>query len=964
MQSAFWLRAAMAVCCLSSPLLAEENAGDFFRKQVEPILVRRCLECHAAEGRGGLDLRTKAALAKGGESGAVLVAGNPEDSLLFEYVSTGKMPPKRPLPAQEIAALKIWIERGGPFPDGTLDPYAFTSERRAGYDWWALRPIVKPTPPQRTEAGRDVTDGLLSPIDAFLVDRLRAEGLSFSAPAGRAVYLRRLMDDLHGLPPTFEEVQEFEHDSRPDAYERLVDRLLASPRYGERWGRHWLDVIRFAESNGFERDRLRPNFWRFRDYVIDAFNRDLPYDQFVREQLAGDALRPGDPQALVATGFLVAGPKNDVGTISELEQLTTRQDELDEYVVATGTTFLGLTIGCARCHDHKFDPIPSRDYYALTAVFSGLDRADNPVAPPEVVAHHELAVQQVARIKGDIGRLLGPVRTRLAAELATAQPKSPAQEPGKLPMVTVERNEDAFPPVPARFVRMLITATTSGTQPCLDELEVFGEDSKLNLALAGSGAKAAASSLLPGYPIHQIAHLNDGRYGNGASWISNEPGTGWARIEFPKVTSIQRVVWGRDRESKYTDRLAMAYKIEVSIDGMAWTAVSSSERRVPYRKTPASADQIPEAQVVAALQSNERVAYDRLAQGLQSAEGALRQLPPLPVSYSVRDAAPRDAFVLKRGNVRDQLERVPPAALAAVPGLDARLQPADAARDSGPERRRRLAEWIVDSRNPLTPRVIVNRLWHYHFGQGISSTPSDLGFNGDRPSHPELLDWLAADFVAHGWRLKRLHKQIVLSRAYRQSSNFRPEAAAKDGGNRLLWRMTPRRLDSEALRDAVLFTSGKLDPTMGGPSFRLFEYRDGNVPDYVLRELPGRETWRRTVYMFNIRTFHEPLMSVFDCPDPSVQTPSRERSTTALQALSLMNNAFVFEQAKHFAERAEALAGENASVEQQVRAAYRLAYAREPTSAETAQATEFVKRTDLFSLCRVLLNTNEFLYVR
>jgi hypothetical protein len=297
-----------------------------------------------------------------------------------------------------------------------------------------------------------------------------------------------------------------------------------------------------------------------------------------------------------------------------------------------------------------------------------------------------------------------------------------------------------------------------------------------------------------------------------------------------------------------------------------------------------------------------------------------------------------------------------------VTALEANLLPKES--DTGPARRLKLAEWIVDPRNPLTARVLVNRVWQYHFGQGIVDTPSDLGFNGDRPSHPQLLDWLASDFMDHGWTLKRLHKLIVLSEVYRQSSQSRPEAAAKDGTNRLLWRMNPQRVDAEALRDSVLQTSGLLNLQMGGPSYRMFNYRDGNVPDYQLLEKPGPETWRRGVYMFNIRTFQEPLMSVFDCPDPSVQTPRRGQSTTALQALSLMNNPFVFEQSRALAERASKLAGPQAAPEQQVQRVYELVYARDPAPAETTASVEFLKQADLFSLCRVLLNSNEFLYVR
>ena len=937
---------------------ADQSNEKFFQSAVEPVLVRRCLECHAAEARGGLDLRTRGSMLKGGDTGAVIVPGKPADSLLYEHVSTAYMPPKKPLTDAEIAVFKTWIEKGAYFPERALDLYTFGTERRGGYDWWSLQPVAQPAIPDFHSTGQQRT-----PIDGFILARLQAAGLSFSEPADRATYIRRVTYDLHGLPPTYEDVQAFVNDTRPDAYETLIDRLLASPRYGERWGRHWLDVVRFAESNGFERDRLRTNFWRYRDYVISAFNTDLPYHEFVREQLAGDALRPGDPQALIATGFLVAGPKNDVGTISELERMMTRQDELDEYVVATGTTFLGLTIGCARCHDHKFDPIPTRDYYSFTSIFSGLDRNDNIVAPAEDQAHYAAATQVIQKridaAKSALTVLLNPVRETLLAEMAAERAKSPRSE--KLPPVNFVRNDEAFTPVVARYLRFEIKATT-GAQPCLDELEVYGANPKLNLSLASAGAKASASSLLPGYPIHQIQHLNDGKTGNSWSWISNEPGTGWAQIEFPQPIEVSRIVWGRDRDGGLQDRLATDYSVAVSGDGQVWTTVSGSERRRPFQPGSKPAVEIPTEQILPRLTAEQRSAYDGLIKDLTAAEADLQAIPPLPVSYSAQDGATQPAFILRRGNVRDRQDPVGPQALSAVKALPANMLPAE--QDSGPGRRLRLAEWTVDPRHPLTARVIVNRVWQYHFGQGIVDTPSDFGFNGDRPSHPQLLDWLASDFMDHGWKLKRLHRLIVLSEVYRQSSLSRPAAAAIDGTNRLLWRMNSQRIDAEAVRDSVLQTSGQLNLAMGGPSYRLFHYRDGNVPDYQLLEQPGPETWRRGVYMFNIRTFQEPLMSVFDCPDPSVQTPRRGQSTTALQALSLMNNPFIFDQSQALAERVTKLAGPQAAPEQQVQRLYQFVYARDPGPGETAAAVDFIKQTDLFSLCRVMLNSNEFLYVR
>jgi len=932
---------------------ARERQEAEFRRRIEPLLVGRCLECHGKDRKGGLDLRSGGSALQGGESGAVIIPGKPDESLLVEYVESELMPPAHPLAKSEVAALRGWIAAGAFFPDRELSLFSITTKHRAGYDWWSLAPIRTPAVPP---VAAEQVDRARTRIDRFVLARLAERGLSLSPPASRAAYIKRVSYDLIGLPPTPEEVEAFVHDSRPDAYERLVDRLLSSPRYGERWGRHWLDVVRFAESNGFERDRIRTDFWPYRDYVIESFNRDKPFDRFVREQLAGDALDPDDPECIIATGFLVAGPKNDVPTVSELERLQTRQDELDEYVRVVGTTFLGLTVGCARCHEHKFDPVSTEDYYGLTAVFSGLDRGSRVVAPPEERERHERRVQairtQIAAEKAKVDKLLQAAESRLLAERAE-------QGEQDLPAVDHRRNEDRFEPVQARFVRFTITATTGNSQPCVDELEVYAAGEE-NLALAARGAKATASSLLPGYKIHQVHHLNDGRYGNARSWIGNERGAGWAQIELAGAANVQRVVWGRDRAGEYEDRLATGYRIEASQDGESWTQVSSSERRPPHIDTASGKKKLDRKQVLARLTSAEQQEKQQLDAAVKRLEGELKIIPPLPTSYAAKDGPPRPAFVLERGNVRSRGHRVPPTALHAVRELPYELI-GEGEPDSGPRRRLELAEWIVDPRNPLTARVMVNRIWQYHFGQGIVRTPNDFGFSGDAPSHPELLDWLAADFVAYGWRIKRLHRLIVLSEVYRQASRHDDRAAAVDGSNRLLWRMPRRRLDAESLRDAILAVAGNLDLRMGGPSFRLFRYRDGNVPDYILLDDPGPEAWRRAVYRFNIRTFQAPLMRVFDCPEASIQTPRRSSSTTALQALSLMNNRFMFEQAEHFASRVKRKAGSDRAA--QVACAYRLALGREPSDEELRLGTAFVTEHGLFSLCRVLWNTNEFLYV-
>ena len=825
---------------------------------------------------------------------------------------------------------------------------------------WSLRPIKEPRQPVLTPTQRQRAR---TPIDGFVISRLARSGLELSPAADRATYLRRVTINLTGLLPTPDAVREFIADRRPDAYERVVDRLLASSHYGEKWGRHWLDVVRYAESNGFERNKLRTNFWRYRDYVIASLNHDKPYDQFVREQLAGDAIDPGNPEYLVATGFLVAGPKNDVQTDSKLQRMKRRQDEIDEYVRVTSTTLLGLTVGCGRCHDHMFDPVPSRDYYGLAAVFSGLDRRDKVVATAEQRKRHAARVESVqTRVDATataLANALKPIRERLVAKRLAALAKEKAR-----PRVVYQRNEDPFAPVFATHVRFVIKGTTGNAKPCLDELEIYGADPKRNLALSGAGATASATSVVPGNAFHRIRHLNDGAYGNASSWVSNEQGTGQAVIDLGGRRKVRLVVWGRDRMGIYKDRLPIHYAIEVldKSAGKAWTTVSSSDTRAPFDDLLARKrvrKQISEKDIDAAMTPEDRSRSQPLRAELSRLKKKLKTLAPLAASYVVQDRPPEPTFVLDRGDVRARGDTVGPSALTAVTSLDPDLLPDGD--DTGPRRRLRLAQWMVDSRNPLLSRVFVNRVWQFHFGAGIVTTPNDFGHNGDLPSHPELLDWLATDFMKYGWSMKRLHRMIVLSATYRQASQFNATAAAMDGGNRLLWRMTPRRLEAEAIRDTILQVSGELNGSLGGPSFRLFRYIDGNVPEYVLLENPGRETWRRAVYMYNIHTFDSPLMRAFDCADATIQVPTRVPSVTALQALSLMNNRFVFEQARLFARRVTISVGH--SPEDQVAEAYRLALLRVPTVQESQAASAFVREHGLLSLCRVLFNTNEFLYV-
>jgi hypothetical protein len=944
---------------------ADVAGTTFFNDRVAPLLVRCCLECHGpGDPHGGLDLSTREKALAGGESGAALVVGQPGESLLLERVRDGSMPPegKEPRPsADEIAQLEQWIAAGANWPAGeTLDPLARTTEHRAGRDWWSLQPVRRPDVPAVKDPTRVST-----PIDAFLLARLEQVNSSFSPAADRATLVRRVAFDLTGLPPTPEEVQAFVVDDRADAYDQLVERLLASPRFGERWAQHWLDVVRFSESMGFERDRLRQNAWRYRDWVVAALNADMPYDEFVRRQLAGDALAPDDAEAAVPTGFLVTGPNNDVGNGSELERRRERADELDDFVTTTTSALLGLTVGCARCHDHKFDPIASRDYYRIAAALSGVRFGDRPL---------ETAVESTARAEQ---------RKNLALRkqtLATERAELDARVDQLGGAASSVRNEITFAAVSARFVRIEIDRTRDGAEPCIDEIELFGTETanepsvapnasdveRPNLAAAASGAKASASSLLSGFAIHQVAHLNDGKVGNSHSWISAEP-RGWAQIELTEPQEIARVVWGRDREGQFRDRVAQEYRVSVSLDGVEWKVVAE-------RPEPAGSDESTAAKLKDELAAA-RADLDR-RQAVLDAE--LAAIPAPPVSWAAINQTPEAVHLLKRGDVQQPGDEMTAGGLSGLAGLSGELNLTTGAPDA--ERRRALADWIVDRRNPLTARVIVNRLWQHHFGAGLVENPSDLGFGGGRPSHPELLDWLADELVASGWRLKHIHRLILLSTAYRQTSQITPLAsgaareavsdiaalAASHPANRLLGRFSRRRLSAEEVRDGMLVTAGSLDPTIGGPSYRFFQYTDGNIPVFEpladdTPALADPPRWRRTLYRHIVRSHTSPLLDVFDCPDPSVQTPKRSQTTTPTQSLSLLNNLLVARQSELLAERVTREVGADPAA--QVERAAWLVWGRAPGVEEQTRLVDFTQRFGLRALGRVLWNTSEYLYV-
>ena len=822
-------------------------------------------------------------------------------------------------------------------------------EARAGEPWWSLQPLGAADPPAADGMPEDWT---ASPIDRFVYAKLLEQGLEPAPLADRRSLIRRVTYDLTGLPPLPGAVEAFVNDPRRDAYERLVDRLLASPRYGERWGRHWLDIVRFGESHGYEQNHLRDDAWPFRDYVIRSLNQGKPFDRLVREHLAADQIAAGDPDVEVATGFLVAGPHDTVGIGNIEGELQKRNDDLDDMLATTAATFLGLTVHCARCHDHKFDPISQEDYYRLQAVFAGVQHRSRELGSPEEKAERQ--ARQRA-IEEDIAR----IEAAIAALEQSVTPRVERQRDAILaklrPPVEPRGTEEAFPPVEARFVRMTIDETSSGAA-MLDELEVWRAGPRaVNVALASRGAKATARSsrtAAADASVYSPAHLIDGDFAR--HWISGESRRGEVTIKLPRVETVCRIFWSRDREGGYRGPLQgnfpTRYTVAVSLDGADWTKVVDSYDRTP--RTEAGIERLLRERLMS------RAEKERLSLLEREIAEKRAVLPAKPTAYAgtfVEPEAPTRLLV--RGNPMQKGQPVPPGSLSALqPVLEAFELPLDAPEA---ERRLALASWIVNDDNPLTARVLANRLWHYHFGRGLVGTPNDFGFNGEPPTHPKLLDWLARRIRLRGWRLKPFHREILLSRTYRQSSAYHARNASRDREAKYLWRFRPRRLSAEEIRDSILAASGALRNEMGGPGFRLYRYTVDNVATYYPLETFGRETFRRSVYHQAARSVKGELLGEYDCPDSALPAPKREVSTSPLQALSLLNNRFVLDQTQFLADRLEREVGDDsAAVETIVRRAYALLFGREPDRREIDAAAKLIETHGLFIFCRALFNTN------
>ena len=1002
-----WLMAlgmALAISLISSgkAVVAQTNpASTVDQAAVELVLARNCLSCHAgAEPAGEFDL-TLPDVAVRGEA----QSDPPLESLFWERIESGEMPPEGELPAQDRAVLEAWLRAGANWSRPRIDPLQLTTTSRAGRDWWSLQRLARPAVPPTNEGSGPVTN----PIDAFVQAKLAEQGLSLSPPAPPEVQIRRVYFDLIGLPPPPEVVEEYCSAPSEARYAEIVDRLLASSAYGERWARHWLDLVRFGESDGFERNAPRTQMWHYRDWVIAAFNQDLPYDEFARQQIAAAAYLKDPYEIAAAEGFLVAGVHNTVVGSSRTMQLLARQDEIEDLIGNVGQTFLGLTLNCARCHDHKFDPISQQEYYQLVATFNGVNHGSRSVR--SATDEHDLQ-QRIEHRRQLADELLGIEQPAREAALRKSLPASAANDAAKL-----------APRLSWTFDGGLLDRVAGLS------LELHG-DAHLNagqLVLDGNGDFASTGPLpfnLPEKTLEAWLELDNlNQQGGGVISIETLGGEIFDAIVFAE-REPQRWMAGSNGFSRTqsfggtAETVTAPERIHLAITWSSTGSIACFRNGEPYgqsyqasqpptfeagksrlliglRHSPADGNRllagrllgvqvhdrvltaneistaarlrglfVNEPELVAELSSQDQARRNDLKQQLETLASEIGKLEARAQRevYTQASAQPLETFFLPRGDVTKPGTTMLPGttqALAACVHSDFEL----AASAGDLERRRQFANWVTHPDNPLFHRVIVNRLWQWHFGNGFVATSSDLGFNGGQASHPELLDWLGGELQRGSYRLKPLQRLIVTSQTYRQGSAAKPEANRVDSDNRWLWRKSPVRLDAEVIRDSILAVTGKLNSEAGGPGFMdvtIVDKGDGTTY-YLERDAEEPALNRRTIYRFSPRGGRSALLDSLDCPDPSTATPRRTVTTTPLQALSLLNSPFVLRMCGAFAEQARR---QGDTTDERVEWMFRQTLNRRPSDEERRTASELADKHGLAAVARGLFNSSEFVTVR
>lgn len=1085
------------------------EAARFFETRIRPVLVARCYECHGPDSKqeGNLRLDSRAALLKGGDIGPAIKPGDPKGSLLVGAINHGdvvQMPPKTKLPQQEIADLTAWVGQGalwpGEVPPASVPEQARPAEKSASTishearDFWAYKPPLEPSVPTVADKAWP-----RSPIDFFLLSSLEARGLKPASPADKRALIRRATFDLHGLPPTPGEVEAFLSDTSSEAFAKLIDRLLASPRYGERWGRRWLDIARYADSNGMDENMAMAEAWRYRDYVIGAFNKDMPYDEFVQQQLAGDLLAPADDAAnferLVATGFLVLGPK----MLAEDDPVKMEMDIVDEQIDTIGRAFMGLTLGCARCHDHKFDPIPTADYYSLAGIFKSTKTMENyrvvamwserPLATSQELARLSSHDAEIARVAAELKaatdaaneKLQGQARSKLADYLLAAGSRErqkatlaalaaefeSAQASSEALVIEAEKYDHGnvvrdF----ATYGQGIGVIYNAGPLPNVAEYEfalpaagtyrialryAAAEARGVRLILDGRQLKSDAAGDVTGswtpdgqrWSMEAVAPLASGRHAlrlerDGPfphldkvallpARFAKDPATGdWHIVG----QSVDHRGLNPEILAGWTDYLARVKDNPNSVFALwqAWqqadpsvspsavdetSSVAAALLRSPrprslvelaarYAELFSEAESAGKVQHKASTKKNASLndpALEAFRQVLVDPHGPFVAPKGIEASYSpetrtalanlkqersrlekarpdvqrtlaVADREPQNLRVHVRGSHLTLGDEVPRRFPLVLAGDD---QPPIAEKSSG---RLELARWLTRGDHPLTSRVMVNRIWQGHFGEGLVRSSDNFGQLGERPDNQPLLDWLARRFVEGGWSIKAMHRLMMLSNAYQMSTSYDEHAAAADPENRLLWRMNRRRLEAEEVRDAILAASGQLDGRMGGTL--LANKNHTYVTSTASTNNVNYENQRRSIYLPVVRSAVYDVFSAFDFADPSTMNGRRPSTTVPPQALFMMNSPLIL---RHSRAMAEGLLGDDSLDEGgRVNFAYQLAYSRLPNTMETSRALQFVSgyETDLVgkkieaaearvrawqALCRVILSSNEFIYV-
>lgn len=986
---------------VTSPLRSEDSSVTHFKQKIAPILERHCLSCHnEADRKGDFSLETREGFLKGGESGQAIESEKPEESNLLSLITPNnnqaEMPKDAdPLSESDRSLLKQWITSGAPWPEG----FHLSPPKVSNIDWWSLKPIIRtatPTPTRSTD--REWANNFL---DAFIAVKQGAEGVQRTGPVDKRTFIRRVTFDLLGLPPSPEEIREFIADKRDDANERLIDQLLASPRFGERWARHWLDVVHFGETHGYDKDKPRPNAWPYRDYVIRSFNEDKSYRRFVEEQLAGDILYPGSVDGVTGLGFISAGPWDFIGheevPESKIDGKIARHLDRDDMVANTINTFCSMTVHCAQCHNHKFDPISQEDYYKLQSVFAAVDRANKPFDSDPAIANkrkalltkrHDLETARTS-IQQMINDAAGPRLVELEEQIRDAENKKESipqefgyhsqieSSPDVAKSVTIDLGQslpisrvqfvachDDFAGIGAGFgfpPRFRIDASDdpkfeSVTHSIIDQTKSDVPNPKLALQdipvtdMSARYIRFTATKLAPRqndyiFALAELRILN----GDGVNIAKGRPVQALDSIEAPPRWSAKNLVDG------------LYPKPSGSPDAV---------RSLKEERSKLLASRVPPELLSKLAATDVQLAATKLS---------LDGLPPQSVVYAGtvytgggafqgtghQGGRPRPIFLLPRGDVTKPGPEMTPGAISEVPGIGDHFNLAPNHPEG--ERRAALAEWIVDSGNPLTWRSIVNRIWQYHFGRGLVATSNDFGRMGQAPSHPELLDALALEVRDNELSLKDLHRLLVTSATYQLAADENQKSAEVDKENRFLWRGQRRRLESEAVRDAILSVSGELDLSMGGPSFQDFviEHPEHSPHyQYNLADPTDHHLYRRSVYRFLVRSQQQPWMATLDCADPSMLVEKRNETISPLQALALLNNNLMLVMAESFARRLEKeTTTTDEAIERAIERAFELAFGRHASEKEKADLSAYANKFGLVNACRLIFNLNEFVFV-